>query len=92
MSSVTGISRYGFYKLAHAKRVLHYRDAATELPALAEAVFEANERKRIAMQRRDEMIVALVDSGMSHESVAELIGRKRSRVTQIVSAHKKDAE
>jgi len=63
-----------------------HRNAATELPPLAEKVTEHHVHRDVARSYRDSLILKLVESGMNHGDVATLIGRERSRVTQIVSA------
>lgn len=86
-----GISRYGFYRMkAAAKRVSHHRNALEVLPQLAEQVYAARIRREVATLCRDELIVELTGAGMTHAQAADLTGLTRSRVTQIVSASKKD--
>lgn len=71
---------------ARKRGVRNYRTAAFDLPPLATQVIEAHARKDVALRYRDELILKLVDEGMSHAAIGNLIGRERSRVTQIVSA------
>lgn len=74
---------------AKARGVRIHRDAVTELPPLAEKVAEAHAQKEAATKYRDQIVLRLVERGMNHGEVAQLIGRERSRVTQIVSASHK---
>jgi len=78
---------------AKARKVRLYRDAAAELPELATEVIKAHARKDVATKYRDELIYQFVkERGMSHSQVAALIGRERSRVTQIITAYSKKIE
>jgi len=76
---------------AKQRGVRIYANAATDLPPLAEKVVEAHVQRTTATKYRDAMVLRLVEGGMSHGDVAQLIGRERSRVTQIVSAAAKTA-
>ena len=74
---------------AKARKVRLYANAATELAPLATEVIRARARRDVAIRYRNELILKFVDAGLSHSTVAGMIGRERSRVTQIVSAHAK---
>ena len=78
-------------KRAKARGVLLRRDAIAELPDLATQVIEAHARRDTATRYRDQIIVELDAEDVSHSTIAALVGRERSRVTQIVSAHKAKA-
>lgn len=94
--NATSMSRYAFYKMvrAHKGRILVHRNAERELPVLATEVIQAHAWLAEATKFRDAAIIELIDgpAKMKHSEVAELIGRERSRVTQIVSEAKKRAK
>lgn len=69
-------------------------EVLTDLPARLEAAAkEVRERKdayNLALQQRNELIVAAVDDGMSQKKVADLAGIHKGRMTAILAGSQPD--
>lgn len=72
--------------IARARRhdVAHIPDAVTTLPRLAQRVAAAEARAAVARSVRDRLITDMMAAGHTEVQVAEIIGRTRARVWQVM--------
>lgn len=70
---------------ARQRRIPFYKDAARDLPKVAEDVFRDRTMVQRVLPMRNELMRRLSEQGMTRVELADIIGRRPSRVSHIVT-------